>query len=90
METLKAVIFDLDDTLLDWRGHNADRLEVRHIHVRPLYEHLSDTGHLTTTLEEFGFFRNRRGGNHGKSQRARIWRNLRPRPGCHVDPRKHT
>ena len=62
METLKAVIFDLDDTLLDWRGHNADRLEVRHMHVRPLYEHLSDAGHLTTTLEEFGFFRNRRGG----------------------------
>jgi len=28
METLKAVIFDLDDTLLDWRGHNAGRLEV--------------------------------------------------------------
>ncbi len=52
--TLKVVIFDMDETLLDWSKLSADRHEVRRIHLQQLYDHLVAEGHPLPDFETFG------------------------------------
>lgn len=60
---LRAVIFDMDDTLLDWSAHTADWQEVRRAHLRPIYEHLLAAGYglpdLNTVAEVYHEHNNR-------------------------------
>lgn len=39
---LKAVIFDLDDTLLDWRTQSIDWMDYNRIHIRYVIEYVTD------------------------------------------------
>ncbi len=48
---LRAIVFDMDDTLLDWSKHIPDWREVRRTHMRPVYEHLQVLGHSLPALE---------------------------------------
>jgi len=41
---LRAVIFDMDDTLIDWSEHNTDWTDLRREHLRPVVEHLLELG----------------------------------------------
>ena len=50
--TLRAVIFDMDETLLDWSQHNADWTEIRQDHLRPIYRQLTEAGHSLPELVE--------------------------------------
>ncbi len=50
---LKAVIFDMDETLLDWSRRSADRLQVRRMHLQKLYDHLA-AGHSLPDIQTFG------------------------------------
>lgn len=52
---VKAVIFDMDDTLVDWSGFVAEsRPEVLRNRLSKLYDHLVSTGHILPELNEFG------------------------------------
>ncbi|RMF80033.1 MAG: HAD family hydrolase [Chloroflexi bacterium] len=37
---LKAIIFDLDDTLIDWSGFTGDWTQIETKHLRPVYDYL--------------------------------------------------
>lgn len=49
---LQAVIFDMDDTLLDWSAHTIDWHELRRMHLQPIYEHLRAAGYRLPDLNE--------------------------------------
>jgi putative hydrolase of the HAD superfamily len=49
---LRAVIFDMDETLIDWSMHTADWRELRREQLRPIYDHLSAAGHALPGLAE--------------------------------------
>jgi putative hydrolase of the HAD superfamily len=42
---LKAVFFDLDDTLLDWSGFHGDWAKMEAQHLRNVFDYISDTIH---------------------------------------------
>jgi HAD superfamily hydrolase (TIGR01509 family) len=50
---LRAVIFDLDDTLLDWSNRAGDWEAISRGHIRPVYDHVSKAVHPMPTLDEF-------------------------------------
>jgi putative hydrolase of the HAD superfamily len=50
-QTLHAVVFDMDDTLVDWSQQAADWSELRRIHLRPVHDHLRQSGHAVPDLE---------------------------------------
>lgn len=50
---LQAVIFDMDDTLIDWSGRTTTWQELTVLHLRPIHRHLNDNGHRTPPIEEF-------------------------------------
>lgn len=43
MSELKAVLFDLDDTLIDWSGFKADWAAVEQKHLRGVFDHVCAT-----------------------------------------------
>ena len=48
---LHAVIFDMDDTLIDWSEHDADWTELRREYLRPVVEHLLEQGWALPPLD---------------------------------------
>lgn len=50
--TLRAVIFDMDDTLIDWTENSIDWRDLRRKQIRPMYEYLAGRGYLLPSLEE--------------------------------------
>lgn len=48
-----AVLFDLDDTLLDWSGQTSHFSDIFRPHVNNIYTHLADDGHVLPAREDF-------------------------------------
>lgn len=48
---LRAVIFDMDETLIDWSAQEADWYELRRRHLRPVVVHLQEEGHDVPDLD---------------------------------------
>lgn len=48
---LRAVIFDMDETLIDWSAHTADWHELRRKHFSPVIAHLRERGHDVPDLD---------------------------------------
>jgi len=53
MTTLSAVLFDMDDTLIDWSGLTEDWNQVRRRHLKPVVDKLLEQGHTLLELEQF-------------------------------------
>lgn len=51
--SLRAVIFDLDDTLLDWSGFQGDWATLEHRHVQGVIDHLRSLGHAMVDTPVF-------------------------------------
>lgn len=47
---LRAVIFDMDDTLLDWSGREGQWIDLTRRHLAPIHEHLQKEGHQVPDL----------------------------------------
>ncbi|QPC83586.1 HAD family hydrolase [Phototrophicus methaneseepsis] len=51
---LKGILFDLDDTLIDWSGFTGDWRAMEHRHLANVYHFLAEKGRpLDASLEEF-------------------------------------
>jgi HAD superfamily hydrolase (TIGR01509 family) len=50
---LRAVVFDMDDTLIDWSERGGNWAELHKKHLRPMHDHLRSMGHAVPNLEEF-------------------------------------
>lgn len=53
MESLSAVLFDMDDTLINWSGLTEDWSQVRRRHLKPVVDKLLEQGHTLLGLEQF-------------------------------------
>jgi putative hydrolase of the HAD superfamily len=51
---LKAVLFDMDETLVDWSQREGDRVVVRRQHLQKLYNYLAAAGHEMPDVDVFG------------------------------------
>lgn len=67
--SLKAVIFDLDDTLLDWSGFQSDWATLERRHINGVIEYLRDHGHAGIDPEAFR--------REFQEQTTEAWRNAR-------------
>lgn len=52
-QRIQAVLFDLDDTLIDWSGQALPYPEIYRPHVASLYTYLSQNGHLLPPFTPF-------------------------------------
>ena len=59
-KTIEAVIFDLDDTLLDWSGREQSWQEVTRPLLENVYRHLVEAGHALDGPERFYEYVHRR------------------------------
>ncbi|MEZ4592202.1 MAG: HAD family hydrolase [Chloroflexota bacterium] len=50
---IKAVLFDMDDTLIDWSGVQVDMAEVETRHLQNVYRHLYELGHALPPFSDF-------------------------------------
>ncbi len=50
---IKAVLFDLDDTLLDWSKRDGEWQDISRYHINKVYDYLTTTGHLLPDKESF-------------------------------------
>ncbi len=50
---LKAIIFDMDDTLIDWSQRSVDWVEYEHRHLARVFDYLSRKYDVTCSLEAF-------------------------------------
>lgn len=50
---LRAVIFDMDDTVVDWSGRQGEWSEHSRRHVTPIYDFLQAQQHTLPPLEDF-------------------------------------
>lgn len=50
---LRAVIFDMDDTLINWAGRTTTWQELSVIHLTPIHEHLVGRGHKVPVIDRF-------------------------------------
>lgn len=59
---LKAILFDLDDTLIDWGDFNEDWESIERPHLMGVYRYLSQFGTPRGTVDDFvrAFFRHSR------------------------------
>lgn len=48
---LRAVIFDMDDTLLDWSGREGQWVDLTRRHLAPIHEHLQKEGFQVPDLD---------------------------------------
>jgi putative hydrolase of the HAD superfamily len=48
---VQAVIFDMDDTLIDWSGRTGEWVDVLRMHLRPIYERLDAAGHVLPSID---------------------------------------
>jgi len=49
---LRAVIFDMDETLLDWSKREGTWVEITQTHLRPVHAYLTAAGHKVPALGE--------------------------------------
>ncbi len=67
---LRAVIFDMDDTLLDWSAREGQWIDLTRRHLAPIHEHLRKEGHqmpdLDAMTEAYG------------EQNRRAWESITP------------
>lgn len=54
-EQIKAVLFDLDDTLIDWSGQSMGNVEINHRHIGNVYLYLEERDFVLPPLDEFLF-----------------------------------
>lgn len=55
---IKAVLFDMDDTLIDWSGVQEDMATVETRHLQNVHRHLTSRGHALPAFDDFwGTFR---------------------------------
>jgi 2-haloalkanoic acid dehalogenase type II len=47
---LRAVLFDMDDTLLDWSNREGNWVDLTQRHLAPIHEHLQKEGHRVPEL----------------------------------------
>ena len=50
---LKAILFDMDDTLLDWSQRTQDWIDYERQHLGYVLEHVAGDGHMVSDLETF-------------------------------------
>ena len=50
---IKAVLFDMDDTLIDWSGLQGDIATVESNHLGNVYRHLTELGHTLPPFSDF-------------------------------------
>jgi FMN phosphatase YigB (HAD superfamily) len=50
---LKAILFDLDDTLLDWSGFHGDWLTFERPFVRRVFDYIASVGHALDSFDAF-------------------------------------
>lgn len=50
---VKAVLFDLDDTLIDWSGQAITGVEINQKHMGNVYLYLEERGFVLPSLDEF-------------------------------------
>lgn len=53
-QRIKAVLFDMDDTLIDWSGLQDDMTAIETRHLQNVYDYLSDKGHSLPPFDTFG------------------------------------
>jgi putative hydrolase of the HAD superfamily len=53
MAALKAILFDMDDTLLDWSGFKSDWAEIEALHLSGVIEYLRDELGCAVELDAF-------------------------------------
>jgi FMN phosphatase YigB (HAD superfamily) len=67
---LRAVLFDMDDTLLDWSAREGSWIDLTRRHLTPIHEHLQKEGHqvpdLGVMVEAYG------------EQSRRAWESITP------------
>ena len=67
---LRAVLFDMDDTLVDWSTREGNWVDLTRQHLAPIHEHLQKAGHtmpdLTVMTEAYG------------EQSRRAWESINP------------
>nr|MBN1228290.1 HAD-IA family hydrolase [Anaerolineae bacterium] len=51
MPLLRAVLFDMDDTLLDWSEHTTDWKELHRKQLKPVYSYLEQANYNLPTLD---------------------------------------
>jgi putative hydrolase of the HAD superfamily len=71
---LRAVIFDMDDTLIDWSGFNTDWKTMRRGHLGPIHKHFSDIGYPMPTLDHIVELYNRFNNNAWASAESPEWK----------------
>ncbi|MBN1429755.1 MAG: HAD family hydrolase [Anaerolineae bacterium] len=47
---LRAVLFDMDDTLIDWSPREGNWVDLTQQHLAPIHEHLKKSGHTVPDL----------------------------------------
>jgi putative hydrolase of the HAD superfamily len=52
-QRIKAVLFDLDDTLIDWSGLQGDISTIELRHWQNVYQYLTDQGHPLRPFDDF-------------------------------------
>lgn len=52
MSDLKAVLFDLDDTLIDWSKFDGDYFELEKPHFEAVHGHVTQAGHALPKVED--------------------------------------
>ena len=52
-QRIKAVLFDMDDTLIDWSGLQGDINTIELRHWQNVYHYLTDQGHLLPAFDDF-------------------------------------
>ncbi len=53
MATLKAVLFDLDDTLIDWSGFNSDWAAMEQQHLRGVFDYVNADIHPISDFDAY-------------------------------------
>jgi HAD superfamily hydrolase (TIGR01509 family) len=53
LKRITAVIFDLDDTLIDWSGQEIHGAAIGHRHLHLVYAHLAEQGHTLPERDVF-------------------------------------
>jgi putative hydrolase of the HAD superfamily len=48
---IRAVIFDMDDTLVDWSGRIGEWVDALKVHLRPIYDRLDAEGHILPSID---------------------------------------
>lgn len=52
-QCIKAVLFDMDDTLIDWSGLQGDITTLETSHLQKVHQHLEKLGHTLPPFPEF-------------------------------------